>query len=260
MKPEFFADEKVNEVSRDARYLTIGLITRADDRGRQQNMDLAILGHVYPRGDVSIKQLQRWLAEILAVGIARAYDRGPFAYLWLPSFWKHQKINRPSESDLPAHPEEPYAALPIEDAIKAYRTAQGRERISEQFTESDSESLIPSRGSSLDPEVVHSSKGNVTRAQIDEACSVLSAIERWEINEVGIENAFATDPGGDLIAACHLAVTWGSDSNWTMGAAATLRAALRKLHDEKPVVEEKAERRGKRRAALEGLMTVESAA
>lgn len=141
LKPEFFQDEKVNAVSRDARFLTIGLITHADDRGRQQNMEQAILGHVYPKGDVQVKQLGRWLGEIVDIGIAWAYDHGPFSYLWLPHFWRHQRINRPSESDLPAHPSDRYAHLPINEAITAYNS----ERIHEPFNESISEPLIPSR-------------------------------------------------------------------------------------------------------------------
>lgn len=121
LKPEFFGDAKINAISRDARYLTIGLITRADDRGRQQHQEPGILGHVFPEGDVSMTQLRRWLAEIFDVGIAWRYTNAPKDYLWLPNFWRHQKINRPSESDCPAHPDDPFSALSIGDALKAWR-------------------------------------------------------------------------------------------------------------------------------------------
>lgn len=148
IKPEFFSDERINSISRDARYLAIGLITRSDDRGRQQNMPLALLGHVYPSGDVSVRQVQKWLAEIIREGIARPYDVGPFQYLWLPNFWRHQKINRPSESQLPPHPDDPFKDLPICGALEVFRG----ERDSEELTELLTEDLIPPRaGARSDP-------------------------------------------------------------------------------------------------------------
>lgn len=73
---------------------------------------------------------------------------------------------------------------------------------------------------------------SLTRDLVAEACMILSAVERWEVDEVGVENAAATEPGGDLIRACHLAASWGSDPSWTMGPAASVRAALRKLAEE----------------------------
>jgi hypothetical protein len=165
LKPEFFEDEKVKAISIQARFVTIGLITRADDRGRQQHLEHGILGHVFPHGDVPVKQLRRWLAEIFGVGIVKTYSVGPFSYLWFPAFWRHQKINRPSESDLPAHPEDPYAAWPIADAIKAYRREDGRDPVTDQFSESNTESLIPSRGSV--PFVVGDKEGSTEKDEID---------------------------------------------------------------------------------------------
>lgn len=93
----------------------------------------------------------------------------------------------------------------------------------------------------------------LTRERVDEACSILAAVDRWHIDEVGVENAAATEPDGDLIRACHLAVSWGSDPTWTMGCAATVRAALRKLTAEKPKTDEKQARRRRSADALRGL-------
>ncbi len=144
-KPEFFRDEKIKLVSRDARLLALGLISRSDDRGRQANESQAILGHVFPGGDVNTRQLAKWLGEIVAVGFSRLYAHGPFEYLWLPNFWKHQVINRPTESDYPAHPEDCYADVPITEAIKAYRTDQLTESLREFNSDYLSDHLTPPR-------------------------------------------------------------------------------------------------------------------
>ncbi len=71
------------------------------------------------------------------------------------------------------------------------------------------------------------------RTLMDEACVILSAISSWDLNDpnvqAGVENAWASYPNMDLLEGCHLAVTWGSDPSWSMGCAATLRTALKRL-------------------------------
>lgn len=93
-------------------------------------------------------------------------------------------------------------------------------------------------------------------AEIDavaEAAAILSTV--WEyVDPVGVENAWATDPSADLVAAARLAVTWGSDDGWEMGAAASLRSAIRKLHSEASGGRSKAERGAAGVAAISRLM------
>jgi hypothetical protein len=53
--------------------------------------------------------------------MASAYEGGGYPHLWLPKFWAHQVINRPTESQLHAHPEDPYGHLPIKQALDQFR-------------------------------------------------------------------------------------------------------------------------------------------
>lgn len=246
MKPEFFADEEVNGLPVPARYLTLGLITRADDRGRQRRQDAAIAAHVFPEGDVTTKQVTVLLELIVGTGIALAYVVGGHGYLWLPNFWKHQRINRASESDLPSHPDDPLGALGIKDAMKKFKESSDIDH--PQFTES-SRTTHHSPAVPIPSLPIHGVLQGLTRERVTGVCAILAAID-WDVDEVGVENAIATDPDGDLERAAHLAVSWASDSTWTMGAASTFRSALRKLTSEKPASSAKA-RRG---AALKGLM------
>ncbi len=119
LKPEFFEDEKVCAISRDARLVTIGLITLADDRGRLRHQPLAIVGDLFPEEAVSVRQLNGWMAEIIEIGLAIAYAVGSYAYLWLPRFLRHQVVNKPTESLLPPHPDDQLAEIPIAEAFKA---------------------------------------------------------------------------------------------------------------------------------------------
>lgn len=123
IKPEFFKDEKINSIAVGARYTAIGLMSAADDRGRLQCMLPALRAYVFPNGDVSEKQFERALSEVLGIGFAWRYEANSWAYLWLPNFWRHQRINRPSESDFPPHPDDPYGGLPITDALRQFTEA-----------------------------------------------------------------------------------------------------------------------------------------
>lgn len=106
IKPEIWADEKVGQVSRDARLLFVGLITMADDAGRLRCLPAAILGHVFPYDTDAVKKLDGWLGELAKTGLVEIYAHAGVTYASLPGFGKHQVINKPKESTLPVAPRE----------------------------------------------------------------------------------------------------------------------------------------------------------
>lgn len=243
LKPEFFEDEKVCAISRDARLVTIGLITCADDRGRMHYKPLAILGDIFPEEAVALAKLKAWLSEIVEIGLALIYKVAANEYLWLPQFLRHQVINRPTESILPPHPQDPWAQMPIKDALKAAKLTDELPEASRSDHPHIQESSSHTRGSDPFPSVPISSqsKGRLTREIVDGAITILSA--RWTtVEEAAIENSAAMYPEVDLLQGARLAVTWASDPSWEIDSpGATLRAAMRKLDSEKPEQGEQSE-------------------
>lgn len=104
IKPSFWADEAVADLSRDARLVLIGLISSADDEGRFLASQSAICGYLFPHDDVTPKTLRRWLDEIQATGIVQFYSVNKREYGVFPKWLNHQKINRPQASSLPPPP------------------------------------------------------------------------------------------------------------------------------------------------------------
>jgi hypothetical protein len=104
VKPEIWADERIGRISRDARLLFVGLITMADDHGRLRALPLGILGHVFPHDLDAPRKLDRWLGELEAVGLIVSYRQAGMPYIALPNWTKHQRVNRASNSELPAPP------------------------------------------------------------------------------------------------------------------------------------------------------------
>lgn len=95
----------------------------ADDRGRIHLMLPALRSYVFPAGDISERQFEKALGELIAVKFCWRYRVEPWDYLWLPTFWRHQRINRPSESSLPPHPDDPHGGLSVADAMDAFKAA-----------------------------------------------------------------------------------------------------------------------------------------
>lgn len=102
IKPEFWSDLAVAGLSHEARLLTIGLISFADDEGRFVASTTAIGGYVYPHDDLPHSRIRRWLDEVEAAGIIRLYSVKRREYGAFPNWRKHQRINRPSPSTFPA--------------------------------------------------------------------------------------------------------------------------------------------------------------
>lgn len=107
IKPEFWEDEVIGCLSRDARLLFIATWNIADDEGllRWSPPYLKASAFMYDAG-VSIKDVERLMAELTESGLIHDYRAGkaqqPFAYV--VGFHKHQRINRPSPSRLTPPP------------------------------------------------------------------------------------------------------------------------------------------------------------
>ena len=109
VKPSFWA--ACGHMTRDARLLALGLISMADDSGRFIATHQAILGYIFPIDtDVTPTKLRTWLGEVTAKqpsadrALVEMYTVDGVPYGWFPKYRKHQKINRPQPSCLPAPP------------------------------------------------------------------------------------------------------------------------------------------------------------
>lgn len=120
VKPSFWGDDEIADLSIGARYLALGLISFADDQGRFLASINAITGYVFPHDDLTPKKVRDWMDELTSVGFIRRYSVGKREYGHIPGFTKHQKINRPSDSPLPPPPvTEDSVSQSVNEAVKA---------------------------------------------------------------------------------------------------------------------------------------------
>lgn len=102
IKPQFWGDGEIADLSIEARYLCIGLVSMADDDGRFMASINAVCGYVFPHDSIPPSKIRKWLNEIESVGFVRLYQVGKREYGEIENFRRHQKINRPYPSSLPA--------------------------------------------------------------------------------------------------------------------------------------------------------------
>lgn len=105
MKPEMWQDEKISSLSRDARLLFVGLMSMADDEGRFRARRTEIIGWVFPDDDDAFELVDGWIAEIKGSELIVFYVHDGRPYGAFRNWRKHQKINKPTASELPSPPD-----------------------------------------------------------------------------------------------------------------------------------------------------------
>lgn len=102
IKPEFWADEKLARVSRDARLLLVGMLNFADDQGRLRGNHLLVRAQIFPYdSDLDVDQL---LTSLEIGGFISRYQAKGECFISIINFTKHQKLDHPKQSQLPDPP------------------------------------------------------------------------------------------------------------------------------------------------------------
>jgi hypothetical protein len=98
IKPEFWYDEELSRISRDARLLYIALWNLADDHGKMRGDTRFIKGQVFP---YDTDDIEPWLIELERIEKVIRYTVDGSKYLMLKNFAKHQKVDHPTDSKIP---------------------------------------------------------------------------------------------------------------------------------------------------------------
>lgn len=97
IKPEFHQDEELAKLPRELRLLAAALISCADDHGWFRSHPALIAGAVFPFDADGQAFVETGLSRLAAIGYVELHEGG---VALLPSFTRHQVINKPSRSKL----------------------------------------------------------------------------------------------------------------------------------------------------------------
>lgn len=105
IKPEFWDDETLAKISRDARLCYIGLWNHSDDYGVVRGKVVWLRSKLFPYDeDLSLADMRRWISELQDGHWIVPFDSNGELYFFIPNFLKHQNINRPSSHRNPEPP------------------------------------------------------------------------------------------------------------------------------------------------------------
>src|SRR5688572_1002892 len=104
LKPSFFKNEELTDLSVWHRLCYAGLWCYADRDGRLEDRPKRLKAEIFPYDEVDMESL---LSGLCAAGFIRRYRSGTVAVIWIPTFGKHQVPKRDERpSVLPAYTSE----------------------------------------------------------------------------------------------------------------------------------------------------------
>jgi hypothetical protein len=105
IKPDFWDDEKLSSISRDARLTFIGLWTNSDDYGVVKGHPGWLKNTIFPYDQIPLSNFQEWLKELEFLGCIFPFCANTEKYYFIKNFTKHQIISRPSQRKNPSPPD-----------------------------------------------------------------------------------------------------------------------------------------------------------
>jgi uncharacterized phage protein (TIGR02220 family) len=97
IKPEFWDDEKLSSISRDARLTFIGMWNNSDDYAVVKGHASWLKNNIFPYDDIKLSEFQKWLLELENIKVILPFEHSGEKYYYIKNFQKHQTINRPSQ-------------------------------------------------------------------------------------------------------------------------------------------------------------------
>jgi len=105
IKTEFWDDEKLATISRDASLTYIALWNFSDDYGVVKGHHAWLKNNIYPYDEkLNLETFKKWLADLETLKRIIPFSTNGEVFYYLPKFLTHQTINRPS---LQRNPEPP---------------------------------------------------------------------------------------------------------------------------------------------------------
>jgi hypothetical protein len=102
IKPEFFTSLTIADLTPEQRLTFIGLWTHADDAGRCVDDPRLIKAALWPLDDRTAADIEIDLKALSESSLITRYVLNRKRYLAVTNWDEHQRINRPTESKLPA--------------------------------------------------------------------------------------------------------------------------------------------------------------
>jgi len=211
IKPEFPQSHSIGRLSRDARLLFILLWTLCDDAGRTRGNPRMVASLLFPYDDDAPKKIEGWLQELSKERCIIRYEVQCSEYIEVCNWLKHQKIDRPGKSNIPA-PREPsrIIANDREDSSEDQGRDQGKEGTKER--DQGPGCNEPASRTSLKPSLAN--PADHVFPVFGCAPGKKNGPPTWQLTPDLVEEWQLAFPAVDISAECRKAHAWVK-TNWS---------------------------------------------
>jgi hypothetical protein len=122
IKPEWLEDERLSNASAEARVLSIALILLSDDFGRGRGANAFLGTRAFPNDPTLCADA---LAELVEIGFVRLYVVRDQRYFSVVNWSKHQRVDKPGKSQIPA-PQDEEDAVPVDTDFTYFIVEEGK--------------------------------------------------------------------------------------------------------------------------------------
>jgi len=105
IKPDFWDDEKLSTISRDARLFYIGMWNFSDDYGVIKGNISWLKNKIFPYNNTKDEYIKKWLMELRDLKRILFFKHLDESFYFMPFFIKHQTISHPSSTRNPEPPD-----------------------------------------------------------------------------------------------------------------------------------------------------------
>jgi hypothetical protein len=196
IQPEAFRSRDLAKVDPAIRWTFAGLWTLADDQGTALDDPEAISADLYLRDpDITPYVVEDHLAQLAKAGVICRFTLGGHRYLHMPTWSKHQTINRPSAPRYPAcdldHTEQEGTLFPTSAGGNSVRT-QGAltEGSSLREVKRSKKTTSPDGGSPLTRRAlvitrrVHEQDNMIKFVAVQQLAKTAISKDRWSDDEI----------------------------------------------------------------------------
>jgi len=123
IKPDFWTDEKIVELSFETRLFFVGSWNFADDNGNLQRSAKKLKMQIFPADLIDCEPL---IQSLIDHGLFIEYSVNGDEYLHIKGFKDHQVVNRPSKSAIPTPQEADLLTGLTEDSLTEGKGREGK--------------------------------------------------------------------------------------------------------------------------------------
>ena len=107
IKPEFWTNDQILDLSISARMAFIGMWNFSDDEGRHKASAKSLKAEVFPGDDLTVEDVDAMIDEMIGVGLVDEYTDAAGNVVWQVTGWaEYQRIDRPKPSAFGPRPDD----------------------------------------------------------------------------------------------------------------------------------------------------------